>query len=536
MDRAMAARFLEEPVISLANLPATPRQRRLILALAVVLLVAFLISAPFATLPLPRFDAFIPSLEAIIFVNDLVTAILLFTQYSIVRSRAILVLASGYLYTALIVIPHALTFPGAIAPTGLLGAGLQSTGWLYYFWHIGSVSAVLIYALLKDANLPHAARRHSVASAIGWSAAVVIALVCGLTWVAIRGEWFLPTLFSDSTYHFRVGLDIFIPLIMLIGLSAIAGLWVRRRSVLDYWLMLVVWALILEQGLIALLSNARFSLGFYAGRGFSLVTSLIILVLLLSETSKIYGQLATAIIRQRQEREGRRMTLDLVTASIAHEINQPLAAIVTNGGATLRFLTNATPNLDETRAAVKSIVRDAHRAGEVLRSIREMFKKSGQVYAPLDINALIHDVHTLVLDEAKKNQVSIETTLSELLPEVKGNRIQLQQVILNLVANAVDAMNLVTNRPRVLRLRSAIGELDGVLVTVEDTGTGIDTKDIERIFDSFFTTKSQGLGVGLFFCRSVLEAHGGRIWAASSSEHGAVFNVLLPAVGAGFDK
>ena len=531
-----ADNFSENPVISLVNLPATPELRRFVLALAGVLFAAFLISAPFATLPQRRFDAFIPSIEAIIFVNDFITSVLLFTQYSIVRSRAILVLASGYLFTALIVIPHALTFPGAFAPTGLLGAGLQSTGWLYYFWHIGSSSAVLVYAFLKDANRPQAAKRHSAASAIGWSAAVVTTLVCGLAWFAITGEWFLPALFSDSTHHIRVGLDIFIPLILLIGMSAIAALWVRRRSILDYWLMLVVWALILEQVLIALLSNARFSLGFYTGRVFSLVTSLIVLVVLLAESSTIYARLATAIIRQRRERESRRMTMDLVTASIAHEINQPLAAIVANGGAALRFLKKATPNLDETQAAIKTIVHDAHRAGEVLRGLREMFKKGHQEYAPLDINVLIHDVLMLVHDELRASHVSIETTLNNTLPNVTGNRLQLQQVILNLVANAFDAMNSVTNRPRVLRLRTAIDESDGVLVTVEDTGTGIDPKDIERIFDSFFTTKSQGMGVGLSLCRSIVEAHRGRIWAASGIGHGAVFNILLPAISARVDK
>ena len=531
-----AHNFSEGPVISLVNLPATPQLRRLVLALAGVLFAAFLISAPFATLPQQRFDAFIPSIEAIIFVNDFITSVLLFTQYSIVRSRAILVLASGYLFTALIVIPHALTFPGAFAPTGLLGAGLQSTGWLYYFWHIGSASAVLVYAFLKDADSSDAAKRHSIAFAIGWSAAVVTALVCGLTWVAITREWLLPALFSDSTQHIRTGLDIVIPLILLIGMSAIAALWVRRRSVLDYWLMLVVWALILEQVLIALLSDARFSLGFYTGRIFSLVTSIIVLIVLLAESSAIHARLAAAMIRQRRERESRHMTVDSVTASIAHEINQPLTAIAASGGAALRFLKKTPPNIDETQAAVKTIVHDAHRAGEVLRSLREMFKKGDHEHVPLDINLLIHDVLALVHDESRASNVIIETTLSNTLPNVNGNRFQLQQVILNLVVNAFDAMDSVTNRPRMLRLRTAIDESDGVLVKVEDTGTGIDPKDTEHIFDSFFTTKSQGMGVGLSVCRSIVEAHSGRLWAASGDGHGTVFNLRLPAVTAGVDK
>jgi membrane-associated sensor protein len=144
----------DHPVIFLAYLPATSQQRRLVFFVATFLLIASAIAAPFADLPVRRFDSFIPSIAAIIFVNDLVTSVLLFAQYSIVPSRAMLVLAGGYLFTALIVIPHALTFPGAFTQTGLLGAGLQSTGWLYFFWHIGSPIAVLAYACLKDEIRP----------------------------------------------------------------------------------------------------------------------------------------------------------------------------------------------------------------------------------------------------------------------------------------------------------------------------------------------------------------------------------------------
>ena len=415
----MAAHKLSEgPVISLVNLPATAQQRRLVLALAGVLFAAFLISAPFATLPQRRFDAFIPSIEAIIFVNDFITSVLLFTQYSIVRSRAILVLASGYLFTALIVIPHALTFPGAFAPTGLLGAGLQSTGWLYYFWHIGSASAVLVYAFLKDANPSHAAKRHSVASAIGWSAAVVTALVCGLTWVAITGEWFLPALFSDSTHHIRAGLDIFIPLILLIGVSAIAALWVRRRSVLDYWLMLVVWALILEQVLIALLSDARFSLGFYAGRGFSLVTSIIVLVVLLAETTKLYTRLARSHQLLERERDNKLINAEAIAASIAHEVKQPLAAIVTSCHAALRFLEKAPPDLQMLREILSKMTSESFRASEVFDSIRGLFTRANQRRQTSDLNEISREVLQSLHEELTGRGVTTRTELTAELPHV----------------------------------------------------------------------------------------------------------------------
>jgi PAS domain S-box-containing protein len=220
-----------------------------------------------------------------------------------------------------------------------------------------------------------------------------------------------------------------------------------------------------------------------------------------------------------------------LTASIAHEVNQPLAAIVANGSAALRYLANATPDLGEAQAAVTRIVSDGHRAAEVITSINAMFKDVDREKAPLDINKLIRDVLVLVLGELRAYQVSVQTDLNDKLPDVRGDRVQLQQVILNLIMNALEAMNSVTDRPRVLRLRSEFHEPGGVLVLVEDSGTGIDQKDMDRIFDSFFTTKSQGMGMGLSLCHSIIEAHDGRLWASSEIDHGTVLNVLLPAVG-----
>jgi signal transduction histidine kinase len=525
---------LYEPQILLAFIPPSQGQRRIALAIVFGLSIIFAITAPFLHEPLPRFNAFIPAFETAVFICDLITATLLFAEYTVSRSHDLLVLASGYLFTALIVIPHALTFPEAFAPTGLLGAGSQSTAWLFLVWHAGFVLFVIGYALLKNVDRGTAAYQDSAVGAIGTTVAIVIALVCVLTWLITVQESYLPRVIGpDVTFVARhvpgIGM-------LLLGALALALLWRGRHSVLDLWLMVVMFAFLFEIVRVAGGNYARFSVGFYASRIYTLTTATTILLLLLSETTTIYARLATAIIRQRRERESRHMTMDSVTASIAHEVNQPLTAIVANGGAALRFLTNVTPNLDETRAAVKTIVNDAHRAGEVLRSIREMFKKGGQEYAPLDINALIRDVLMLVREESRANQVFVETTLSDTLPNVSGSRLQLQQVILNLVMNAFDAMNSITNRSRVLRLRSVIGESNGVLVSVEDTGTGINPKDTDRIFDSFFTTKSQGMGVGLFFCRSIIEAHGGRLWATSGIGHGAVFNILLPAVTARVDK
>jgi PAS domain S-box-containing protein len=238
------------------------------------------------------------------------------------------------------------------------------------------------------------------------------------------------------------------------------------------------------------------------------------------------------LIRAQAElaRVARVTTLGELTASIAHEINQPLGAMVANGNAGLRWLERAIPDVDEARAAFTRIVNDGHRAAEVIESIQAIFKNVDQEKVPTDINKLVRDTLGLMLGELRANHVSVQTKLVDNLPDVRGNRVQLQQVILNLIRNAIEAMNSLTNRARLLRIGSVIHEPDGVLVSVEDSGTGLNPEDTERIFDSFFTTKPQGTGMGLSISRSIIEGHQGRLSASSGIDQGAVFSVLLPAV------
>ena len=219
-----------------------------------------------------------------------------------------------------------------------------------------------------------------------------------------------------------------------------------------------------------------------------------------------------------------------LTASIAHEIKQPLAAMVTNANAGLRWLAKEMPDLDETRDAMKNVVSAGHRASEVIGSIQAMFKKDSQEKTTLDLNNVIQDVLGLVQGELQMQGILVQSGLTRPLPLVLGHKGQLQQVILNLVRNAADAMDTVSGRARVLRIKTAIHDPDGVLLSVEDSGTGIAPKDIDRIFELFFTTKSQGMGMGLSICRSIIEAHNGRLWASSGVDHGSVFNITLPAI------
>lgn len=220
------------------------------------------------------------------------------------------------------------------------------------------------------------------------------------------------------------------------------------------------------------------------------------------------------------------MTLGELTASIAHEVNQPLAAIVTNGNATLRWL--AQPNLDEARQAVQRIIKDSYRASDVISRVRTLVRKAPPRHDWVDLNEIIVEVFALAENEARRKRVLLKQDLPNDLPRVRGDRVQLQQVILNLVMNGMESIVRSKNGPRELSIASSNHQSDTVLVAVGDTGEGLDSASHDRIFDAFFTTKPGGMGMGLAISRTIIESHGGRLWAAANSPQGAVFQFTLP--------
>jgi signal transduction histidine kinase len=217
-----------------------------------------------------------------------------------------------------------------------------------------------------------------------------------------------------------------------------------------------------------------------------------------------------------------------LTASIAHEVNQPLAGVVGNAGACLRWLAQDVPNLDKAQEAAHRIVRDGKRAGEIIARVRALTKRTPTAHEELDLNQTIQEVLALVGDEAKKKSVSIQTEFGGDLAPVAGDRVQLQQVVLNLVMNGIEAMSSVGDRARELVINTRNLEPDQVQVTVEDSGTGLDPTTADKIFDPFYTTKPGGMGMGLSICRSILEAHGGRLWAEGKDGPGTSFHFTLP--------
>ena len=220
-------------------------------------------------------------------------------------------------------------------------------------------------------------------------------------------------------------------------------------------------------------------------------------------------------------------TLGELAAAIAHEINQPLAAVITNGSACLRWLAGTTPNLNEARQAVGRIIRDGNRASDVIAKIRALLRKTGTEKERLDMNDVIREVVALAQSEIRRNGVALRAQLEGNIPPVLGDRVQLQQVVLNLIMNGIEAMSAVGDRPRELIISTQSGEIDQVHVTVQDSGIGLDPKSMERIFDAFYTTKSEGMGMGLAISRSIVENHDGRLWAVPNDGPGATFQFTL---------
>jgi len=803
--------------ISLAYMPPTSSQTRRALAGAVALLIGLAAFLPFAAMPLPRVDGFIPALDAIIFVSDLITAGLLFSHFSVTRSKALWALGCGYLFSAVMVVGHLVTFPGAISDTVSFGGDLHINFRVYLLWHLGipvGVSAYLWFRKRGDLFQPRAQSGIIRDSAI----AAAISLIICTAWLTllppvnpVEGRWL--TVITMAVCGF-----------------ALVALWMFRRSTLDQWLLVVVLAMIVELAITALIGGRGpkvVTLGFYVGRLFSLVTSTLVLFALLAETTKLYTAVARAdllslvardsrilssdiempqtierllrvfmensraslglligpsgdeyvvlgqahskgskvtvtrprarmsddtcpcaileyVIRsketvvlgastesafktefsgdrylsqhhpasvlclplvhqehlvgliyleealtphtftpertqllevlasqaaislqnaalytnlQRSEAflaQGERVSetgsfgwdaasgdlywsqqlysmleydqtllpasmehalarvhvddlehvrrllegslrnrtefettlrltmpdgrtkhaqitgrsiptgnlafvgsvrdisehvqaeatlrkiqadlahvsrvaaLNAMSASIGHEVSQPLSGVVINARMAARMLAANPPDVEGALQTVERTLRDANRAAQVITRLRAMFAKKEPTLELLNLNEATKDVVALSSVEVQRHKARLRIELAEDLPFVHGDRVQLQQVILNLVLNAVDAMVSVADQPRILTISTG-REYDGtVRLSVRDSGVGIPADVVDQLFQPFYTTKPNGLGVGLSICQSIIDAHHGRLWVEQNKGPGATFSFCLP--------
>jgi signal transduction histidine kinase len=301
--------------------------------------------------------------------------------------------------------------------------------------------------------------------------------------------------------------------------------------VLDLWLTVVMCAYVIEICLVNFPVVMRFSVGWYVGRVFGLVSGSLVLFVLLYEITILYAQLLRALLAQRREREARLVTGDAIAATIAHEVRQPLTGMISNAAAGVRWLDRAMPDIGEAKVAFKEIVASGGRAAAVIESVRSIFRTGALNRTSLDVNELVGEALALVRADLQEHRILVDAEANALLPPVSGDRIQLQQLLLNLITNAIDSM-AATSGPRVLRVSSEVDDDGNVLVSIGDTGIGIGEQDVDRIFNPLFTTKSSGMGMGLSICRSIIQAHDGRIWVAPNEPHGAVFQFILHADGA----
>jgi len=517
----------DEIDFSIATVPPTARQRRLAAALIIVLFIGFSVTAPFAATQLARIDSFVPAVEAINFVTDLVTAGLLFGKFPIIGLRAVLVLASGYLFSALTIVPHVLSYPAVLTVSGgLFGSGLQTTPWLYTFWHLGFCVAVLVYASVKDRTHDYMAPS-SRPRAVLWSITLVVSLVCALTWIAVAGEKFLPRLVVDNV-HFSPLANYLTVATLFTSLIALVVLKLRQKTILDLWLSVAMVATVAEQAVVSLFTASRFSVGFYSSRMFSVVVSTIVLIAVLSDTLKLYARLSRTNKTLQLAHENKLTNVEAAIATIAHEIRQPLTAISAKSSAARRFLARGPADTERVGGILDDIGSASLRINEIIESVSALFRRANPESQTIDVNDLVIESLQVLGKELADCSIAVDTQLTSELPPIMGHKGQLQQVILNMVQNSIDAMRTMTTKPRMLHVRTEPHGRDTIAIYIEDTGPGIEEKTLSSIFDAFITTKTKGVGLGLAISQRIVERHNGKITAMAGANGGARFEITLP--------
>ncbi|MCI0753457.1 ATP-binding protein [Teichococcus vastitatis] len=493
-------------------------------AVALALLLALLVTTPFATRFMPGTEVIVPAYAAAAFMLEAITGVLLLALYNVQRAPALLILALGYLFSALLLPGWVLTFPGVFTAFGL-GEDLQATASIAALRRTGFALFLLGYAVS-----PMRASMQQAGATIRRTVLGLVTVVAAAMWLIVAAPDILPVFMQDE----RVATPLwrFVPhTAMALYLLTIAILLRRRRVTLDLWICLVAFSLAIELALLSYLAEAvRLSLGWWTGRICALLATGVVTLVMLSDTIMLHTRLAQSVAAEQRARQNRLTAMEALSASIAHEINQPLASMITNADAGLRWLARTEPRIDRAEAALQRIVADGHRANKVVFGIRTMFLKGAQERVPVEMGGLIRQAVESISAEARLAGITVELALDLGRATVIGNPVQLLQVVANLIENGLDALRAVEDRQRVLSLGLRRGAEGDVELLVADTGIGLTPGLEERIFEPFFSGKPEGMGMGLMFCRTVVEAHGGRLWATPNRPRGAVFHVTLPGV------
>ena len=561
----------------LANAPASPGERRLALWTVALSALVFVAAGLWAKLQLPQVWAFIPIYESALILSDIITAVLLFGQCRIARSRALLMLAGGYVFTAAATTAHALTFPGLFSPSGLLGASPQTTAWIYMFWHGGFPLVVIAYALKRDQPI-EAARTNGIARQVLVTCALAVGAAVAFTAWATAGP--LPPIMQGNRYT-PVMLTV-VSLVWAASLLALATLWWRRRpfTVLDLWLAVVMCAWLFDIGLSAVLNGGRFDLGFYSGRLYGLLAANFVLARLLLENGVMHAELLNAhavekgraaqlqlLMQQlratnaqltdtnRELEEQSRFKSEFL-ANMSHELRTPLNAVI--GFSEMLKDGMAGVMTERQRTFAGHIYKGGHHLLALINDILDLSKiEAGKVDIQLErvpIEATVGEALTMVAELARNRNVRVVPAFDAALGTLQVDRRRLKQIVLNLVANAVKFTpgggQVVVHVAAVDRVQaeSALpGPGQGVRmplpasdaerfieISVRDTGIGIALDDIQKLFKPFtqisntVTRSVEGTGLGLVMVHRLAELHGGTVAVNSQPGHGSCFTVWLP--------
>jgi PAS domain S-box-containing protein len=659
----------EEDTIPLLSTVVPGRwQQQAALTVIVVSLAIFLGIANYAKSPLPQVLAFLPAYESAYIIVSLITAILVLGVFRVEHSTAVLVVAAAYFFDAAMALAHMLSFPRLFAPAGMLGAGPQTTAWLYFLWHAGFPLFVIAYALLRNSPRDRLPEHIRPSAAVASMIALPFVTAVGLTLLTTRGQDLLPVIMQgdlDAPLKGTVAL-----VVWLLSILALVALWRRQpRSMLDLWLMVTVCVWLFNTLLTAVLNHGRFDVGWYAGRIYGLIAVSVLLAILLMENGGLYVQLVRARVDDRKRstqqlsdsnarfsaifngiadavvtidahgiieninpagerifgysadeivgrnvsmlmpepyanahdghiadylrsgvskiigvgrevlarrRDGssfpawltiteiaipgrktfagvirdltaqrhaekiasdrqvelahlhRLYTAGELAAVIAHEINQPVSAIVNYGEASLLQLRCGPLDPDKLLGNIQGIILQAQRVGKVTRELRKfLIRDQEKLREPVDLNAVVKAVIELLTPQARANGVRLMFKSTETPITVLGVDVQLEHILVNLVHNAIQAIAASGQAEGTITLR--IAEVGGIAhLIVEDDGPGFKGPAPERLFERFYTTKPNGLGMGLAICQALVGEYNGKIWAESGAKGGAAFHVTLP--------
>lgn len=537
VDDSVQRRAVERPApasaadfpLAITAMPIDATQRRVALGVMIAVLLIDLASAPFAYQPVAHIDSFLPVLQSVLCVLHLITAVWLFSQYLVWPRFATLVIASGFVFSGLMAFEGTFAFPGAYAAHALIGDGLNTSAWLFTVWHTGFPLTAIIYALTKDAKNVLPSGRSPMVSIFIAVAGVVAA--AGLsTWLVLIGSAYLPKILATTTQLTAAATYLAIYL-WLLNSAALAVLFLRRRTILDLWLIVTLfawWPMFLVP---MCFTVARFSIGWYVAHCLAVLASSALLVVLMAEIILLYARLASSIGLLRRERAERLTSVEAATSAMAHEVRQPLSGIANMGVAGLNWLKRTPANIERVGECLTAMIDASRRADEIISGIGKLFRRAPSERTMVQLNDVCREVMRLAQHDVIANGISVRLRCKEGLPLIRADHTQLQQVILNLVRNGIDAMGCRPADDRRLRLWTSFDGKSGVSLCIRDYGPGVSDDDRDRIFEPFYTTKANGMGLGLAICRKIIEEHGGTLHLAETHSHGSMFEIVLPVSG-----